>query len=87
MSKNKKTTGIFGDFYVCCPWCEESVYIIKINCSLFLHGGNLKTGKMINPHKKRDYIEDIRKKGILIGCGGKFKLKIRESEIKVIMCD
>lgn len=87
MSKTKKTDRIDGDFYICCPWCDESVYIIKINCSLFLHAGNSKTGKMINPHKKRDYIENIRKQGILMGCGGKFKLKKEDGKIKVIMCD
>ena len=63
-----------GDFYIYCPHCDQILYIDKIKCGLFLHAFDITTGKVLNPHSKLFYIDNLRRNGKLGGCGGRFKL-------------
>lgn len=82
MSEEKEKKNEFknyGDFYVACPHCDDVVYITKVKCSLFLHAYNTKTKKALNPHSKWFDVDKVRRSGNMLGCGGRFKLKISEN--------
>lgn len=73
---SQKNIRSHGDFYIACPHCDDIVYITKVRCALILHAYNSKTGNALNPHSKWYTIDKIKRQGHLIGCGGKFKIKV-----------
>ena len=79
--KNNDELSSLGDFYIECPHCDDIVYITNVKCALFLHAYNNKTGKALNPHSKWYYIDKIKRDGNLLGCGGRFKLKMENGAI------
>lgn len=81
--KNKELSSL-GDFYIACPHCDDIVYITKVKCALFLHAYNSETGKALNPHSKWYYIDKIKRQGHMLGCGGRFKIKIEGGTITSI---
>ena len=87
-SKNKLHTvdKNFGNFYIECPWCYELIYIEKVKCALFLHAFNTKTNRNMGPHTKRENIEKVRTDNLLKGCGGRFKLIMKNNTITPQAC-
>ncbi len=63
-----------GDLFVECPWCGGGIMIEKINCGIFRHGFIKSTNKQLDPHAKKEVIDEMIAKNNLIGCGGPFKL-------------
>lgn len=68
---------------VTCPTCRELVIIEKINCGIFRHGVNKKTGKQINPHLEKTKCESLVSKGKIFGCGKPFRIVDNEA----VVCD
>lgn len=85
--ENKDELRNMGDFYITCPHCDDIVYITKVKCALFLHAYNSETGKALNPHSKWYYIDKIKRQGNMLGCGGRFKLKMENGAIISIPID
>jgi hypothetical protein len=56
--------------------------IEKIKCGIFRHGYKRTTMKQIDPHAKESYINKLKEKGLLIGCGKPFKINKNTLEIK-----
>jgi hypothetical protein len=56
-----------------CPHCNNQIFIEKINCKIFIHGYKKSTMKQVGPHGKLKYINKLKSKNNLLGCGGKFK--------------
>ncbi len=61
-----------------CPHCGLYIQIFKIdlNCGIFRHGSSLINGALINlpPHASREFVESLKVRGTLLGCGGPFKI-------------
>ena len=55
-----------------CPGCNDDIIISKINCKIFIHGYRKDTMKQVGPHSKLKYIESLKNKNNLLGCGCKF---------------
>ena len=68
---------------VICPYCKEPVIIEKINCGIFRHGVNKKTGKQINPHLEKAKCDRLVSKCKIFGCGRPFRLVNNEA----VVCD
>jgi hypothetical protein len=80
----KNTFKSMGNFYIECPHCGDIVHITKVNCAIVLHAYNSETCRALNPHSKWYYIDKIKRQGNLVGCGGRFKLKIENGAITSI---
>jgi hypothetical protein len=59
-----------------CPNCDGTVVVLanQVNCRIFRHGINTKTGQPIGPHDSKESIEKLVDSGAILGCGKPFKL-------------
>lgn len=57
-----------------CPYCNQQIYIEKINCGIFRHAYRKDTHKQVGPHCKKKYIDKLIKNNNIIGCGNPFKI-------------
>jgi hypothetical protein len=64
--------------YINCPYCDNMLEISAIKCGIILHAFNSKTGKQLGAHAKQSTIDKVKNKGLLIGCGGRFKIDKKE---------
>ncbi len=76
-----------NDIIVTCPNCQESIIIEKLNCCIFRHGVNIKTGQQINAHSSRDSCEQNIKDKLIYGCGKPFKITVDRDRFVVEKCD
>jgi len=74
------------DFIVVCPHCHNLVLIEQLNCGYFRHGA-YKNGQQINPHASREECKSLRESGMIVGCGGPFKVSLKEKEWVAEACD
>lgn len=59
---------------VICPWCNNNVEILKINCAIFRHAVYKKNGKQINQHLSETECKKLLDKNLVYGCCKPFKV-------------
>jgi hypothetical protein len=59
------------------------VYIIQVNCAIFLHAGDAKTGESLDPHDSLDIVSRLKDENKLLGCGCRFQL-VKNEDGKIV---
>lgn len=73
------------ELVVSCPHCGDYVVISKINCGIFRHCVFTKNGKQVNPHTKKEKLEQYIAKGEIMGCGKPFRINKQTKQVE--LCD
>jgi hypothetical protein len=70
-----------------CPYCNVSIVITKLNCSIFRCGILKKNNKQINPHLSKTDCDDLAEKNLIYGCAKPFKVILDNDKYTAIKCD
>lgn len=63
------------DIVLECPHCKQ-IFIValnELNCRIFRHAKHVSHGD-ISPHASKEELEKLKNDGLLLGCGGPFKI-------------
>lgn len=76
--------------YLTCPHCNDGIEINlnEINCKIYRHGVYKNNYQQIDPHMKKETIDELKEKDSIFGCGRPFEIiKSQENEWKLVVCD
>lgn len=71
-----------------CPYCEQYIEIIEINCGIFRCGLYKTDCSQLNPHASREECERVVAEDRIFGCGKPFRVyKMAASEYRIEKCE
>ena len=76
------------EIYIVCPHCLFPILIMKkdINCAIFRHGVYKYSGKQMDPHTKKRICDEVKRRGLIYGCGKPFQLKRNKRKYYAVPC-
>jgi hypothetical protein len=71
-----------------CPHCQDyfEVLIQEINCSIFRHA-RFKNGNEVNPHSKKEKLDEWIKRDLIYGCGKPFRIVFLDNQFGTEVCE
>lgn len=71
-----------------CPYCEQSILILEVNCGIFRCGIYKESWNQLPPHSSKEECERVLSEGLIFGCGGPFQVRVDNTgETVVEKCD
>ena len=72
-----------------CPHCNDliEIHLEEANCKIYRHAVYKDTYVQIDPHMKKENIDQLLLQNAIVGCGKPFQLIIHGNECRLIECD
>ena len=73
---------------ICCPHCNDFIWVEEINCAIFRHGVMKQTGIQIDPHANEVLCNRLINNNLIHGCGKPFRViqNTKDGSIKGEIC-
>lgn len=73
--------------FIECPYCDQSIEILAVNCGIFRCGVMKENHNQIDPHLSKIDCEILVRDGKIYGCGKPFRLVKNGGTWSPVVCD